>query len=144
MPRVTYILTVNLFGFKIAFNKSDKKSSSFLLYYYGSGKVLVMIISSSLQVFLVKVAPKLRSKFTGGHSCLSVISILICNFVEITLPHWCSPVNWLYIFGTPFPKNTQERLLLNGSCTATWIFLLCVFFISCDDLMLVDRNFIKY
>ena len=78
-------------------------------------------------MFLVKVVPKLCSKFTGGHSCQSVISILICNFVEITLPHWCSPVNWLYIFGTPFPKNTYERLLLNGSRTATWIFLLCLF-----------------
>ena len=36
-----------------------------------------------------------------------------CNFIEITLRHGCSPVNLLYIFRTPFTKNTSERLLLN-------------------------------
>ena len=34
------------------------------------------------------------------------------NFIEITLRHGCSPVNWLHIFRTPFPKNTSGRLLL--------------------------------
>ena len=28
------------------------------------------------------------------------------NFVEITLPHECSPVNLLHIFKTPFPKTS--------------------------------------
>ena len=37
-----------------------------------------------------------------------------CDFnkVKITLRHGCSPVNFLRIFGTPFPKNTTGRLLL--------------------------------
>ena len=54
------------------------------------------------------------SKFTGEHPCQSVISIkILCNFIEITLRHGCSPVNLLYIFRTPFSKNTSGRLLLN-------------------------------
>ena len=34
------------------------------------------------------------------------------NFREITPPHGCSPVNFLYTFRTPFPKNTFGGLLL--------------------------------
>ena len=34
------------------------------------------------------------------------------NFIEIALRHGCSPVNLLYIFRTPFPKNTSRWLLL--------------------------------
>ena len=30
------------------------------------------------------------------------------NFTEIALRHGCSPVNLLYIFRTPFLKNTSE------------------------------------
>ena len=53
------------------------------------------------------------SKFTGEHPCQSVISIkLQSNFIEITLWHGCSPVNFLYIFRKPFPKNTSGWLLL--------------------------------
>ena len=39
---------------------------------------------------------------------------LLCNFIEITLRHSCSPVNLLHIFKTPFPKNTYEGLFLFG------------------------------
>ena len=35
------------------------------------------------------------------------------NFIEITLPHGCSPVNLLHIFRTPFTKNTSGWLLLS-------------------------------
>ena len=37
-----------------------------------------------------------------------------CDFnkVEIALRHWCSPVNLLRIFRTPFPRNTSGWLLL--------------------------------
>ena len=35
------------------------------------------------------------------------------NKVEITLGHGFSSVNLLYIFGTPFPKNTSGWLLLD-------------------------------
>ena len=61
----------------------------------------------------VKGVLKIRSKFTGEHPCRSVISIkLLCNFIEITLWHSCSPVNLLHILRTPFPENTSGRLLL--------------------------------
>ena len=30
---------------------------------------------------------------------------------EITLPHWCFPVNMLHIYGKPFYKNTGGLLL---------------------------------
>ena len=40
---------------------------------------------------------------------------LLCNFIEITLQHGCSPVNLLHIFKTPFSKNTFGWLLLPES-----------------------------
>ena len=39
---------------------------------------------------------------------------LLCNFIELTLWHGCSPVNLLYIFRTTFTKNTSEWLLLHS------------------------------
>ena len=54
-------------------------------------------------------------QITGKHPCRSVISIkLLCNFIEIALRRGCSPVNLLYIFRTPFSKNTSGRLLLHS------------------------------
>ena len=64
-------------------------------------------------MFLGKGVLKICSKFTREHPCRSVISIkLLCNFIELTLRHWCSPVNLLQIFRIPFPKNTSGRLFL--------------------------------
>ena len=37
---------------------------------------------------------------------------LLCNFIELTLRHGCSLVNFLHIFRMSFPKNTSGRLLL--------------------------------
>ena len=69
--------------------------------------------SSRPEVFLRKSVLKICSKFTGEHPWRSVISItLLCNFIEITLWHGCSPVNLMHIFRTTFPKNTSEWLLL--------------------------------
>ena len=69
--------------------------------------------SSHPEVFLEKSVPKRCSKFTGEHPCQSVISIKsLCNFIESTLRHGCSPVNLLHIFSIPSPKNTSGRLLL--------------------------------
>ena len=69
--------------------------------------------SSHPELFLGKGAPKIRSKFTGEHSCRSAISIkLLCNIIKIALRHGCSPVNLLHIFRTPFLKNIPEWLLL--------------------------------
>ena len=65
---------------------------------------------------------KICSKFIGEHPCRSAISIkLLCNFIEIAFRQWCSPVNLLYIFKTPFPKNTSgwlllEHLFLQNTC----------------------------
>ena len=73
-----------------------------------------MIKSSHPEVFFGKGVLKICSKFTGDHPCGSVISIkLQSNFIEITLRHWCSPVNLLHVFRTPFLKSTSGRLPLN-------------------------------
>ena len=64
--------------------------------------------SSHPEAFWEKRVLKICSKFTGEHPCRS----LICNFIEIALPHGFSPVNLLHIFRTPFPKNIPGRLLL--------------------------------
>ena len=67
-------------------------------------------------VFLEKSVLKICSKFTGEHPCWSVISItLLCDFIEITLRHECSPINLVLIFRTPFHKNTSQEMLLNKS-----------------------------
>ena len=69
--------------------------------------------SSCPKMFLGKALLKICSKFTGELPCRSATSIkLLCNFIEITLWHPCSPVNLLYIFKTSFPKNTSGWLLL--------------------------------
>ena len=71
-------------------------------------------ISSRSEVLLVKGVLKICSKFTGEQPCRSVISIkLLCNFIEITLRHECSPVNLLHIFRKPFTKNPSGWLLLD-------------------------------
>ena len=68
--------------------------------------------SSRPEVFLGRGVLKICSKFTGEHPCRNVISIkLLCKFTEIALRHGCSPVNLVYIFRTPFPRNTSGRLL---------------------------------
>ena len=67
----------------------------------------------SIKLLLGKSVLKICWKFTGEHSCRSAISIkLLCNFIEITHRHGCSPVNLLHIFTTPFPRNTSGGLLL--------------------------------
>ena len=59
--------------------------------------------SSHPEVFLGKGVLKRCSKFTGENPCRSVISIkMLCNFIEMTLWHGCSPINLLHIFRTPF------------------------------------------
>ena len=70
--------------------------------------------SSRPEVLLGKVFLKIYSKFVGEHPCRSAISIKVqSNFIEITIRHECSPVNWLHIFRTSFLKNTYGRLLLS-------------------------------
>ena len=81
---------------------------------YASLKKIATYRSSRPEVFLRKGFQKIFSKFTGEHSCRSAISINVqSNVFEIVLQHGCSPVNLLYIFRTPFLKNTSGWLLLN-------------------------------
>ena len=69
--------------------------------------------SSRLKMFLRKGVLKICSKFTGKHPCQSVIAIkLFCNFIEVTLRHGCSLVNFLLVFISLFSKNTFGWLLL--------------------------------
>ena len=70
-------------------------------------KYLKSIISSSHpEVFLRKGVLKICNKFTGENPCRSAISIkLLCNFIEITLPHGCSPVDLLHIFSQLFLRT---------------------------------------
>ena len=76
--------------------------------------------SSNSGVFLRKGVLRICSKFTGAHSCISLISIkLLCNFIEIALWHGSSPVNLLHIFRIPFRKNTSARVLLTVMRAAT-------------------------
>ena len=82
-------------------------------------RFILLFRSSRPKVFLRKDNLKICSKFTREHPCKSAISIkLLCNFIEIALRHECSPVNLLYIFRTPFLKNTSGRLLLKINCVS--------------------------
>ena len=67
-------------------------------------QILFIEKSSSPEVFLGKGVLKICSMFKGEHLCRSVISVKLL---------WFSPVNLLYIFRTPFYKNTYGRLLLH-------------------------------
>ena len=76
---------------------------------------------------------------------------LLCNFIEITLRHWCSPVNLLYILRTPFPKNTLKGLLLEQflqrrihTPSLTFCIVLNVSFRLLEDLYIkCSKNFFR-
>ena len=74
-----------------------------------------IVRNSRPEVVLWKGVLKICIKFTGEHPWRSAISVKwLCNFIEITLWHGCSPVNLLYIFRTPFHRNISGSLLLNS------------------------------
>ena len=58
---------------------------------------------------------KICSKFTGEGTPKpnAIVKKLQRNFIEIALWQWCSHVNLLHIFRTPFLKNRSGCLLLN-------------------------------
>ena len=104
--KLTYILSI-VFAFRWKTRKNENFSS-----FRSSWSEQKQ--PSLRTVFLRKVVLKICSKFTGEHSCRIVISVkLLCNFIETTLRHWCSPVNLLHIFRTPFSKNTSGGLRLS-------------------------------
>ena len=80
---------------------------------------------------------KICNKFTGEHPCV----------IEITVWHGCSPVDFLHIFWTPFPKNTSGGLLVNKRMArlVTFVFyMLYVLFYShalvCNIVMKNHNN----
>ena len=71
---------------------------------------------------LTKRCSKNIQQIYRRHPCQNLISIkLLCNFIEITLPHGCSPLDLLHIFRTPFPKNSSGGLFLDleDSCSVS-------------------------
>ena len=93
----------------------------FVSYYFQATVSLVLVTclllfyyrNSRPKVFFGKGVLKIYSKFTGEHPCRSAIAIkLQSKFIEIALWHGCSHVNLLYIFRTPYSKNTSGRLFL--------------------------------
>ena len=65
------------------------------------GYLLLKFHPNPMRVKLLRVTPNTEA--------------LLCNFVETTLRHGCSPVNLLYIFRTPFPENISGGLSLQIS-----------------------------
>ena len=89
-------------------------------------------------MFSAKVFLKICSKFTGEHPYRSVVSIeLLCNFIEITLWHGCSPENLLQIFRTPFPKSASGGLLLKNHCNNLFGKFEDTFWRYCIDFRLI-------
>ena len=91
------------------------KNGTLYCHYVSSSKVTTnKNRSNPSEVFSGKDVLKMCSRVTGEHPRGSAISIKFqSNFIEIALRHGCSPVHWLHIFRTPFPKNTSGRLLPN-------------------------------
>ena len=69
----------------------------------------MIILFSEPEVLLEKGVLKVCSKFTLEHPCRIVISIKLCNFIEIALWHGCYPVNLLHILRASFPRKTSGR-----------------------------------
>ena len=84
-----------------------------ILFVWSSSHSIIIFRSSHPEVFLEKGVLKIRSKFTGEHTCRCVIPArFLCKFIEFSFWHGHSPVNLQHIFRTPFPKNTSGWLLL--------------------------------
>ena len=109
---------MNVFRNKIFSRKSKRWIRFIYLYSKSRIKKMQQVLihqnrSSHLVVFLGIGFPKICNKFTGEHPCWSAISKTFKRrFIALTLQHECSPVDLLYIFRTPFPKNTSGRLFL--------------------------------
>ena len=66
-----------------------------------------MFRSISPDVFSKKDAVQVQSKPTGEQPRRSAISAEpLCNFIEITPTHGCTPENPQYIRTTPLPRKT--------------------------------------
>ena len=60
-------------------------------------------------------SPNILFPNTLQKGVLKICSKFAVKLHEITLRHWCSPVNLLHVFRTPFYRSTYRGLLLNLS-----------------------------
>ena len=69
--------------------------------------------AAAVRGVFTKTCSEKSSKFTGEHTCRSVISIkLLCSFIEIALRHGCKPVNLQHIFKTHLDGCFWKALLI--------------------------------
>ena len=74
--------------------------------------MILYIETANFTYYWKKMFWKHAANLQETHPCRNVISItLLCNFIEVTLQHWCSLVNLLHIFRTSFHKNNYGGLL---------------------------------
>ena len=104
-----FIIDTNLFHFKM-----KSKSPIFLAFCISSMSVTFSLALPSGQKQPCRGIVK---KMYSENMQQIQANMLQSNFIKITLRHWCSSVNLLHIFKTPFPKNTFGWLLL------TWLIL---------------------
>ena len=64
-------------------------------------------------VYVIEYFSKFILRFSLGTQQVLTSIKFLCNFIEITLWHGCSPVNLLHIFRSPFSKKTSGRVLLH-------------------------------
>ena len=74
-----------------------------------SGVKVILFRSSHPEMFIRKGVIKIYSKFTGEHSCRSVISQLYWNHTSV----WVFSCKFAAYFQNTFTKNTSEWLLLS-------------------------------
>ena len=109
--RLTHMDTMRVFFLKWVYFFQFLKKSKYRngkLAWNGWNWIVSLYRNCPLGTLLGKGVLKICSKFTGEYPCQSVISIkLQSNFIEITLRHGCSPVNFLHVFRPPFPSLGQ-------------------------------------
>ena len=102
----------------------SKKNCRKLVFCVFTEQLLYQIIFQQLRCYeqkkpsigiLIRRCSENMQQICRKQRCRRVISIkLLCNFIEITLRHGCSPVNLLHIFRTALRKNTYGGLLRYG------------------------------
>ena len=103
-----------VFSHVFAQNKSNKTRALWFVW-WETCYILDSSRSGHPKVFLKQGVLKICSKFTREHPYRSLISMkLLCNFIEITLRHGCSPVNLQHISRQAVSEHLLLRILLGG------------------------------
>ena len=106
--RLSFIMSRHTIKDKLILINSSKE-----LQFYQLPDIHKLFEKQSSRRVLKKRCSENMQQIYGRHPRQSAISIkLLCNFIEISLRHGCSPINLLHIFRTHFRKNTSGRLLL--------------------------------